>query len=79
VGESVVSEQVKVHHVLEGPFEDEEDGFWWMEVLVECQGEVFDMVLCHEEMDAMYDIVKKLKAPSLEPFVIGEVEFEDDD
>jgi len=30
-------------------------------------------------MDAMYDIVKKLKAPSLEPFVIGEVEFEDDD
>jgi len=74
-----MGEQVKIHHVLEGPFWDEDEDFWWLEVVVECQGEVFDMQICHDDLDPLYNIVKKLKAPDLEPYVFGKVEFEDDD
>ena len=70
--------QIKIHRVLEGPFDssdcpdyDDEAPFFWLEVLMEYEGELREMQLRHEDHDYLYEIVKHLKKPTLEPYIIG--------
>jgi len=72
--------EIKVHKILAGPFSNEDDPefdpdydepFYWIEVLIECQGEMEEVTIMHDEFDKIYDIVKHMGKPIVEPFIIG--------
>ena len=63
-----------IHRILAGPFEeDDDDGepYWWIECLMECDGQMVEGTLCHDEFDKVYSIVRHLSSATLEPYVIG--------
>lgn len=63
-----------VHRILAGPFEgDDDDGepYWWIECLMEYDGQMVEGTLCHDEFDKVYSIVRHLSSATLEPYVIG--------
>lgn len=70
----------KIHKVLEGPFsildvypDYEQEEFFFIETLAESPQGVLGMnTIESNSLDALYEIVKHLKSPTLEPFVLEE-------
>lgn len=70
-----------VHRVLDGPYHstdvldgEEDEDYWFIEAIVESRGELVHMTICHEEYDKIYNIVKHLSGPTVEPFIFGETD-----
>lgn len=70
-----MSQTIKVHRIIEG-IEEHLDGedfsFWTIEVYVEFKGEFFETTLASYDFNKVYDIVKHMASPTLEPYIIGE-------
>jgi hypothetical protein len=48
-----MAKEIKIHKVIEGPFEDEEDGYWCL-CLAEDDGELYDIEVFFDEFDEAY-------------------------
>ena len=66
-------ESLLIHRIIAGPFEAEYDDepYWWIECLMEYDGQMVEGTLCHYEFDKVYSIVRHLSSATLEPYVIG--------
>jgi hypothetical protein len=70
---------VLIHKVTDGPYSSHDAGitdpeedmeFFFIEVLLECEGILFTKTLGHPDFDYIYDIVKHFKQPTIEPYVL---------
>lgn len=74
------TEKVKVHRIIAGPFSSydhddtfqEDDEFFFVDALVEYDGVVQDMTICNSDFDSIYAMVKHLKGPTIEPYILGD-------
>lgn len=72
-----MEEGIKIHRVLEGPYHisdvtgDDDDEGWFIEVLLEFDGELMDLTLMHTDLDKVTDIVNHFKKATIEPYIIG--------
>lgn len=71
---------IKVHKIIAGPFcaSDDPDfdpdidmDYFWVDALIEIDGEMMEQTIGHHNFDAIYDIKKHLEGPTVEPYVIG--------
>ena len=68
--------EIRVHKILAGPYSSEDDPdedelFYWVDVLIDYQGEMQEVTIMHNDFDKIYDIVKHMGKPTVEPFIIG--------
>jgi len=72
--------EVKVHKIIAGPFAASDDpdfdpnydmDYFWIDAMVEIDNEIMDLTIGHNEFDEIYKIVKHIKSPTVEPYVIG--------
>jgi len=70
--------EIKVHKLIDGPYsihdleEDYEgDEFFFIDAMVEIDGDLMDMTICHEDFDEIYTIVKHLGSATVEPYILG--------
>lgn len=68
--------EIRIHRVLAGPFHssdvpgNEEEDFYWIECLIEVGNGLEEVTLAHDDFDPLYDIVKHMSKPTVEPFII---------
>lgn len=74
--------KVKIHRVTEGPFSSHESGltdpeedeeFWWVEALVELDGELQELTVAHSDFNKVYQILNHTRT-HIEPFIMGETD-----
>jgi hypothetical protein len=72
--------EIKVHKIIAGPFaasddpdfdSDFEEDYFWIDAMVEVDGEIMDLTLGHSDFNAIYVIKKHLDSATVEPYVIG--------
>lgn len=71
--------EIKVHKVIAGPYQasddpdwNEDDGdFWWVEAMVEYRDVYEEMTISHDDFNKIYDIVKHMGKPTVEPYILN--------
>lgn len=49
-----MAKEIKIHKVIEGPFEDDEEDGYWCLCLAEDDGELYDIEIFFDEFDEAY-------------------------
>lgn len=62
-------DQMKIHKVISGPYDDEDEGQIWNLCLVEIEGELVEVELYYDSFDDAYEVIKHFKS-SIAPLVV---------
>jgi len=76
---------IKVHKIIAGPFSNTEEPdfdpdfdveYYWIDAMVEFDGKVMDTTIGHWDFDKIYQIVKHVQGPTIEPYILGDVKID---
>jgi len=68
--------EIRVHKIIAGPFSASDDpdfdpdtdlDYYWIDCMVEVDGELMDLTLGHDDFNAIYAIKKHLDSATVEP------------
>lgn len=65
--------EIRIHKVISGPYE-EDDGSWFIEAYVDVDDNYHDATVWFLDFDDAYDVIKHMSSPTLEPYVLEQVE-----
>lgn len=66
---------VKIHYLLDenvhSVYNDDRPPYF-IECGFECEGEMFEMAITHSNKDKLLEIIRYLRGPTLEPYILGD-------